>query len=128
MAVPFPAYARAFEGRRERVLTQMHFGAIYEDGKYGWTRDLGKMKEQFQWELGLLHTDYTDMGLIHCVDDREDLDQVMKGGFWIRALLICLCSVSILLMIIRKGLTRSERWRNGPDFTGTVKGWGWESL
>lgn len=82
MAAPFPAYARAFEGRRERVLTQMHFGAIYEGGKYGWTRDLGKMKGQFQWELGLLHTDYTDMGLIHCVDDREDLDRVMKGGLW----------------------------------------------
>ena len=27
-AAPFPAYGRAFAGRRDRVLTQMHFGAV----------------------------------------------------------------------------------------------------
>ena len=32
---PFYAYAEAFAGRRDQVITQMHFGAIYKKGKYG---------------------------------------------------------------------------------------------
>ena len=79
---PWYAYSEAFAGRREKILTQMHFGAIYKGGKYGWTRDLAQIKEQFSWNLNLLGTDYTDMGFIHCVDDEEDLDEVMNGGLW----------------------------------------------
>lgn len=29
---PFYAFAKAFAGRREKVLTQMHFGAVYKGG------------------------------------------------------------------------------------------------
>ena len=79
---PFFAYARAFDGRRERIMTQMHFGAVYHAGKYGWTRDIEEIKSQFSWQLNLLHTDYTDVGFIHCVDDLDDLDEVMNGGLW----------------------------------------------
>ena len=79
---PWYAYAEAFAGRREKILTQIHFGAIYKGGKYGWTRDLAQIKEQFSWNLNMLKTDYTDMGFIHCVDDEEDLDEVMNGGLW----------------------------------------------
>ena len=31
---PFFAYAKAFDGRRDQIITQMHFGAIYPSGKY----------------------------------------------------------------------------------------------
>ncbi len=79
---PFYAYAKAFAGRREKIMTQMHFGAIYNGGKYGWTRNLEEIQYQFEWELKLLHTDYTDMGFIHCVDDEEDLAGIMAGGLW----------------------------------------------
>jgi predicted aldo/keto reductase-like oxidoreductase len=79
---PFSAYATAFAGRRGQIITQMHFGAVYQGGKYGWTRDLGEIKSQFEWELKLLDTDYTDMGLIHCTDDLDDLGEVMRGGLW----------------------------------------------
>ncbi len=82
LQAPFFAYAKAFEGRREQIMTQMHFGAVYAGGKYGWTRELDKIREQFDWQMELLHTDYTDMGFIHCVDDLEDLDVVMNGGLW----------------------------------------------
>ena len=77
---PWYAYANAFAGCRGRIVTQMHFGAVYKGGKYGWTRDLDEIKRQIAWELDLLKTDYTDMGFIHCVDDTEDLDEVMEGG------------------------------------------------
>lgn len=80
---PFFAFAKAFAGRREQVITQMHFGAVYKGGKYGWTRKLHEIKEQFDWQLKLLDTDYTDMGFIHCTDDFDDLTEVMKaGGLW----------------------------------------------
>ncbi len=82
LQAPFFAYAKAFEGRREQIITQMHFGAVYAGGKYGWTRELDKIKEQLDWQMKLLHTNYTDMGFIHCVDDLEDLDKVMYGGLW----------------------------------------------
>ncbi len=81
-AEPFRAYAKAFDGRRKTIITQMHFGAIYKGGKYGWTRKLSEIKEQFQWELKLLDTDYTDLGFLHCTDDLEDLGEVMNGGLW----------------------------------------------
>lgn len=81
-AAPWFAYAEAFAGRREKILTQMHFGAVYKGGDYGWTRDLDEIKQQFSRELNLLKTDYTDMGFIHCVDDLDDLNEVMNGGLW----------------------------------------------
>ncbi len=37
---PYVGYAEAFAGQRDKIYTQMHFGATYENGKYGWTRDL----------------------------------------------------------------------------------------
>ena len=79
---PFFAYAKAFEGRREQIITQMHFGAVYSNEQYGWTRDLNEIKNQFAWQLKLLNTDYTDVGFIHCVDDLDDLNDVMNGGLW----------------------------------------------
>ena len=79
---PFFAYAKAFAGCRDQVMTQMHFGAVYHSGEYGWTRDPGEIKSQFSWQLNLLNTDYTDVGFIHCVDDLDDLSEVMNGGLW----------------------------------------------
>lgn len=79
---PFFAYKKAFSGRRNDVFIQMHFGAVYKNGAYGWTRKLDDIKEQFAWQLELLDTDYTDMGFIHCMDDFEDFQHVMKDGLW----------------------------------------------
>lgn len=79
---PFFAYANAFAGRRDKIITQMHFGAVYSNEKYGWTRKLDEIQSQFEWDLKLLNTDYTDIGYIHCVDDAEDLNEVMNGGLW----------------------------------------------
>ena len=82
-AKPYAPYARAFHGRREKIYTQMHFGALYEGGMYGWTRDIKKIKKSFESQLRLLGTDYTDMGFVHCIDEKDDLDDVMRhNGIW----------------------------------------------
>lgn len=57
---PWYAYAEAFTGRRDKILTQMHFGAIYKTGEYGWTRDLDEIKEQIAWNFSTINMDYTD--------------------------------------------------------------------
>lgn len=79
---PYACYARAFEGRREEVYLQMHFGAVYDGGKYGWTRDVERIKTTFQNQLQTLHTDYADMGFVHCIDEMDDYHKVMSGGIW----------------------------------------------
>ena len=79
---PFFAYAKAFAGRREKIITQMHFGAIYQGGKYGWTRDLSQIKTQFDWGLDLMETNYTDVGILHCIDELSDFNDIMQNGLW----------------------------------------------
>lgn len=79
---PYVSYARAFEGRREQVYLQMHFGAVYDNGRYGWTRDVKRIKDAFAEQLDILHTDYTDMGYVHCVDEMDDFQKIMSDGVW----------------------------------------------
>ncbi len=44
-------------------------------------RELAEIKENFQEQLRLLGTDYTDMGFVHCIGE-EDCRQVLPGGLW----------------------------------------------
>ncbi len=81
-AKPFVSYGEAFKGVRDKVILQMHFGAVYDGGKYGWTQDLGKIKKMFSEELKLLHTDYTDFGFVHCIDELADSERAITGGLW----------------------------------------------
>ncbi|MEY8392209.1 aldo/keto reductase [Lachnospiraceae bacterium 45-W7] len=79
----FEAMANVFAKNRDKVYLQQHFGAMYPgDGKYGWTRDLSVIKDTFQRQLRLLGTDYTDFGFVHCIDEKEDFENVMKNGLW----------------------------------------------
>lgn len=72
---------RAIKDRREKVFLQVHFGAVYdENGEYGWCRDFETIKSTFLWELEQLGTDYVDFGFLHCVDEDEDLDDLLKIG------------------------------------------------
>ncbi len=76
----FGAYGKALEGVRDRVRLQVHFGADYTSGEYGWTLDLKKIKESVRWQLKALRTDYIDFGFIHCLDEDRDLDAYVKNG------------------------------------------------
>lgn len=79
-AKPFAAYGRAIFGMRDKVYFQIHFGANYETGTYGWTTDLDTVKRSVDWQLNALQTDYIDFGFIHCIDETGDLRTVEKAG------------------------------------------------
>lgn len=79
-ADPFPAYGRALAGKRKDVYFQIHFGANYEGGKYGWTTDLDTIKRSVDWQMRSLQTDYIDFGFLHCIDEASDLEHALKGG------------------------------------------------
>ncbi len=79
-AVPFYAFGRALAGQRSRVFFQIHFGADYQDGQYGWTTDLDTIKRSIDWQLQALKTDYIDFGFLHCMDEESDLQHALQGG------------------------------------------------
>lgn len=79
-AKPFAAFGRAIAGSRDQVYLQVHFGANYETGSYGWTVDLDKVKKSIDWQLKILKTDYIDFGFIHCIDEASDLEKVISCG------------------------------------------------
>jgi len=76
----FGAYGEALKDVRDKVFLQVHFGAVYTDGDYGWTTDLDKIKQSFEWQLKLLQTDYVDFGFIHCLDEDKDLQTYINNG------------------------------------------------
>ena len=76
----FPAYGRALEGRRGDAMLQVHFGADYSSGQYGWTTELDVIRRSVDWQLKNLRTDYIDFGYIHCLDEDADLDAYESGG------------------------------------------------
>ncbi len=76
----FPAYGKALAGRRQDAMLQVHFGANYVIGEYGWSTDLDTIKRSIDWQLTNLQTDYIDFGFIHCLDEDSDLDAYEKSG------------------------------------------------
>lgn len=79
-AAPFAAFGRALSGCRDKVYFQIHFGANYASGQYGWTVNLDTIKKSIDWQLKMLQTDYIDFGFVHCIDEESDLKKVMKSG------------------------------------------------
>lgn len=79
-AKTFGYYGKAFAGCRRDMYYQVHFGANYETGEYGWTTNLDKVKSQVEWMLGELKTDYVDYGFIHCLDSESDWQEYRENG------------------------------------------------
>ena len=79
-ATCFPFYGEAFEKVRDKVFYQIHFGANYASGTYGWTTNLETIKKSIAWQLKELKTDYIDYGFIHCLDEETDWDNYVKNG------------------------------------------------
>ena len=76
-AVPFGAFGRAMAGQREKVYFQIHFGADYQSGTYGWTTDLDTIKRSVDWQLKELKTDYIDFYFMHWPDVSTPIAETM---------------------------------------------------
>lgn len=76
----FKAIGKAIEGKRQQVYLQIHFGANYTTGAYGWTLNLDTIKKSIAWQLKMLKTDYIDFGFIHCIDELSDLEKMKNNG------------------------------------------------
>lgn len=76
----FPAYGKALEGRRKEAMLQVHFGADYVTGEYGWTTNLNTVKKSIDWQLDNLRTGHIDFGFIHCIDEETDLITYERNG------------------------------------------------
>ena len=76
----FWAYGKALAGHRKNAMLQIHFGANYMTGAYGWTTNLDIVKKSVDWQLERLQTDYIDFGFIHCIDEEADLIAYEKNG------------------------------------------------
>ena len=78
----FPIYGEALKPFRQDVLLQIHFGADYTKGAYGWTLELDRVKASVAWQLEQLNTDYIDYGFIHCQDEAADWETYLKNGVY----------------------------------------------
>ena len=68
-AAIFPGIGEALAGRRKDAYVQLHFGADYTSGEYGWNPTLDGVKKSVAWQLEQLKTDYIDFGFMHCLDE-----------------------------------------------------------
>ena len=76
----FGYYGKALGSVRKEMHYQVHFGANYETGEYGWTTDLDTVKRSIDMQLTGLKTDYIDYGFIHCMDEESDFADYQKNG------------------------------------------------
>lgn len=78
------AYRRFGEvlgAKRRELYTQMHFGAVYDEGGvYGRIYDLDQVKRSFEGVLDACRTDYTDFGMLHCIDEEDAFDHLEQSG------------------------------------------------
>lgn len=78
----YRAVGKAVKNCREKIYTQMHFGAVYPHDTYERKMELGVIKESFEKVLAAAEFTYTDFGFLHCIDEDEELDKVFSSGIW----------------------------------------------
>lgn len=76
----FSYFGKALADVRKEVFYQMHFGADYSAGTYGWSTDGDTVKRSIAWQLEKLGTDYIDYGFIHCIDEMTDWKEYQRNG------------------------------------------------
>ena len=78
----FPIWGEALHDIRKSLFYQIHFGADYTSGTYGWSLDLDTIKRSVEKQLAELRTDYIDYGFIHCQDEAADWETYLKNGIY----------------------------------------------
>ncbi len=76
----FPIFGEALQDVRDQVMYQIHFGADYSSGTYGWSLDLETVKRSVDRQLKELRTDYINYGFIHCQDESSDWKTYQENG------------------------------------------------
>lgn len=76
----FLYFGEALGDVRKNVHYQIHFGADYSAGPYGWSTNSETIRRSIEWQLSELKTDYIDYGFIHCLDELSDWQEYQKGG------------------------------------------------
>jgi len=76
----FSYFGTALSEVRKKVFYQIHFGANYASGTYGWSTDGETIRRSIEWQLAQLKTDYIDYGFIHCIDEVSDWREYQKNG------------------------------------------------
>ncbi len=76
----FSYFGAALSEVRKKVFYQVHFGADYASGSYGWSTDGETVKRSIDWQLAKLKTDYIDYGFIHCIDEVSDWKEYQRNG------------------------------------------------
>ncbi|MBQ9199401.1 MAG: aldo/keto reductase [Lachnospiraceae bacterium] len=76
----FGIFGEALSDVRDQVMYQIHFGADYSKGAYGWTLNLDTVKRSVDRQLHDLKTDYIDYGFIHCQDESSDWEKYQNNG------------------------------------------------
>ncbi|MBQ4240441.1 MAG: aldo/keto reductase [Oscillospiraceae bacterium] len=84
----FPIYGEALHDVRDRIFFQIHFGADYTKGTYGWSLDLDIIKRSVDRQLKELRTDHIDYGFIHCQDEVSDWETYLRNGVYDYILLL----------------------------------------
>lgn len=76
----FAIFGEALSDVRDQVMYQIHFGADYSRGTYGWSLNLDTIKRSIDKQLHDLKTDYINYGFIHCQDESSDWQKYQKNG------------------------------------------------
>lgn len=66
-------------GERENWVLEAHICTAWKDDQYLRTRNMKEVRESFDDLLRDLDTDYIDVGMIHYIDEKSDLDKVFQG-------------------------------------------------
>ena len=78
----FPIYGEALGDLRKQIFYQIHFGADYTKGDYGWTLELEAVRRSVDRMLEQLRMDYIDYGFIHCQDEIKDWETYRRNGVY----------------------------------------------
>jgi len=76
----FPYYGKALSSVRANIYYQIHFGACYDQGTYGWSTDPDQVMRNIDRILAALRTDYINYGFIHCLDEVSDWERYKRSG------------------------------------------------